>query len=186
MDTWVWTVIAVAAVVVIFVAYTVVASRRRQALRQGFGTEYDRALEHEGSRRAGESELRERLRRHDEFELRPLDRDERLHFVRAWDGVQASFVDKPADAVGDADRLIQDVMRARGYPVEDFDQRSADLSVDHPSVVENYRNGHALAERSSSGQATTEELRRAMVHYRSLFEELVGVGETTEPSRPSP
>jgi hypothetical protein len=115
--------------------------------------------------------------RHDEFDLRELDRDERQRYLRAWDGLQARFVDEPAGAIREADDLIQDVMRARGYPVDDFDQRAADLSVDHPTVVENYRGAHTIARRAHAGDATTEELRRGVVHYRALFEELVGVVE---------
>jgi hypothetical protein len=178
MDTWVWIVIAVVAVLVIAaVAYAALAARRRRELRTGFGPEYDRTLESAGSRRAAESELRERVSRYDEFDLRELDRDERQRYLRDWDALQARFVDEPAGAIRDADALIQDVMRARGYPVDDFDQRAADLSVEHPAVVENYRGAHTIAKRAHAGDATTEELRRGVVHYRALFEELVGVAE---------
>jgi hypothetical protein len=178
MDAWVWIVIAVVAVLVIaVVAYAGYSARRRRELRTDFGPEYDRTLESAGSRREAESELRERVTRHDEFDLRELDRDERQRYLRAWDGLQARFVDEPAGAIREADDLIQDVMRARGYPVDDFDQRAADLSVDHPTVVENYRGAHTIARRAHAGDATTEELRRGVVHYRALFEELVGVVE---------
>jgi hypothetical protein len=118
--------------------------------------------------------------RHDEFDLRPLDRDERNGYLREWDGVQAHFVDEPAGAIREADDLIQQVMRDRGYPVDDFDQRTADLSVEHADVVENDRSAHAVSKRSATGEATTEELRRAVVQYRTLFEDLVGVGDRQE------
>jgi hypothetical protein len=180
MDTWIWVALAIVAVVVVLVAVLMLtSSSRRRGLRRDFGPEYDRTLESAESRRGAESELRERVRRHDEFELRDLDRDERSRFLRAWEECQAHFVDAPQDAIGEADDLIRQAMRARGYPVDDFDQRAADLSVDHPSVVEHYRNAHQTAGRARSGEATTEELRRAMVHYRTLFDELVGVGDAT-------
>jgi hypothetical protein len=179
MDAWVWIVIAVVAVIVVAaVVFAAMSARRRRQLQSGFGPEYDRTLEAAGSRRAAESELRERVSRHDEFELRELDREERQRFLREWDGLQVRFVDEPAGAIKDADVLIQQVMRARGYPVDDFDQRAADLSVEHPTVVENYRGAHMIAGRAGSGEATTEELRRGVVHYRALFEELVGVADT--------
>jgi hypothetical protein len=178
MDTWVWILIAVLVVIVVAaLVYMAVTARRRRELQRGFGPEYDRALETSDSRRVAEAELLDRKRRHDQFELRELDRDERHRYLRAWDECQARFVDEPAGAIGEADDLIQKVMRERGYPVDDFDQRAADLSVEHPAVVENYRHAHGIARRSSSGEATTEELRRAMVHYRALFEEIVGVAE---------
>ncbi|MGH9117953.1 MAG: hypothetical protein ACRD0A_08780 [Acidimicrobiales bacterium] len=153
------------------------SSKRRRRLQQGFGPEYDRTLSEADSRRQAETALRERVRRHDELELRPLDREERHHYLRLWDGVQARFVDQPVEAIGDTDNLIQQVMRDRGYPVDDFDQRAADLSVEHAEVVANYRAGNAVAARSVTGESTTEELARAVVHYRALFEELVGVGD---------
>jgi hypothetical protein len=184
MDAWIWIVIAaVAVVLVVAVAYWVAAARRRQRLRQDFGPEYDRTLEAADSRGAAESDLRERVRRHDQLELRELDSAQRSELQRGWAEVQARFVDEPTGALDGADRLIQQAMRARGYPVDDFDQRAADLSVDHPVVVDNYRSAHDVAERSSSGQVTTEELRRAMVQYRSLFEELVGAGEVGSTER---
>jgi hypothetical protein len=181
MDTWVWIVIGVVvAVVVLLLLSSAFRARRRRGLQRGFGPEYDHALEEADSRRRAESELRDRVKRHDEFDLRPLDRDERNRYLREWEGVQARFVDEPAGAIGEADELIQKVMRDRGYPVDDFDQRAADLSVEHADVVENYRSAHAISGRSATGEATTEELRRAVVQYRVLFEDLVGVGDRTE------
>ena len=178
MDAWVWIVIViVVAIVVIALLAAASRTRRRKALQRGFGPEYDHTLTEADSRRGAEAELRERVKRHDEFELRPLDREERNQYLRQWDGVQANFVDEPAGAISDADDLIQRVIRDRGYPVDDFEQRAADLSVEHADVVENYRSAHAISARSATGEATTEELRRAVVQYRTLFEELVGVGE---------
>jgi hypothetical protein len=180
MDTWIWVVLAIVAVVIVLVAvFMLTSSSRRRSLRKDFGPEYDRTLESAESRRGAESELRDRQRRHDEFELRDLDRDERSRFLRAWEDCQARFVDSPQAAIGEADELIGHAMRARGYPVDDFEQRAADLSVEHPTVVEHYRHAHFIAGRAGSGEATTEELRRAMVHYRTLFDEIVGVGSST-------
>jgi hypothetical protein len=174
MDTWIWVVIVVAAVVVLVaVAYAMAQRRRRQELRRSFGSEYDHALEDAGSRSEAESELRERLRRHDELELRPLDPELRDRYEREWESVQNRFVDDPRGAIGDADGLIRDVMRARGYPVEDFDQRAADLSVDHPDVVENYRAAEEISRRSVQVEASTEDMRRAVVHYRALFADML-------------
>jgi hypothetical protein len=185
MDSWVWIVIiaVVAIIVIALIAAAASRARRRRGLQQSFGPEYDRTLTEADSRRQAESELRDRVKRHDEFDLRELDRDERSRYLREWDGLQAGFVDEPAETIGRADRLIGDVMRARGYPVEDFEQRAADLSVDHADFVEHYRSGHEIAREAEAGRATTEELRRAVIHYRALFEELVGVREADPADR---
>ena len=181
MDTSVWIIIAIAVVLVLVIALVAAGrAKRRKGLQSNFGSEYDHALTEADSRRRAEAELRDRVKRHDEFDLRPLDRDERNRYLREWDGVQAHFVDEPAGAIRDADDLIQQVMRDRGYPVDDFDQRAADLSVEHADVVENDRSAHAISKRSATGEATTEELRRAVVKYRTLFEDLVGVGDRQE------
>ena len=148
--------------------------RRTERLRNRFGvTEYDRAVEKDGNRRNAEAKLEERAHRVEGFHLKPLAPGDRARFVESWHGVQAHFVDSPADAVTEADRLLGDVMSTRGYPVSDFDQRAADISVDHPLVLENYRTAHEIALRQTRGQANTEDLRQAMVHYRTLFEELI-------------
>jgi hypothetical protein len=174
MDTWVWIVIAVALVVAVAALLWAVAnSRRRRELQEGFGPEYDRTVSEAPSRREAEAELRERRERHDEFDIRPLPADARERYAQEWEATHARFVDDPEAAIRDADDLIQQVMRERGYPVEDFDQRAADLSVDHPDVVENYRQGHNLARRTVRGEGDTESLRQALVHYRALFAELV-------------
>lgn len=154
--------------------------RRTERLRAQFGgAEYARAVEKGGNRRKAEAGLEERTERVESLHVRPLGAGDRARFVESWRGVQARFVDGPAGAVTEADQLVGDVMSARGYPVSDFEQRTADISVDHPLVVENYRTAHAIALRQTRGQANTEELRQAMVHYRTLFEELIN-----EPAMP--
>ena len=152
--------------------------RRTERLRTQFGgAEYARAVEEGGNRRHAEAGLEERTQRVEAFHVRPLSAGDRERFVESWRGVQARFVDGPAGAVTEADQLLGDVMSARGYPVSAFEQRAADISVDHPLVLENYRTSHEIALRQVRGQANTEELRQAMVHYRTLFEELVGEPE---------
>jgi hypothetical protein len=126
-----------------------------------------------GNRRHGEARLEERAQRVEAFHIRPLAAADRTRFIESWRGVQARFVDGPAGAVTEADRLLGDVMSTRGYPVTNFEQTAADISVDHPLVLQNYRAAHEIALRQTAGQASTEELRQAMVHYRTLFEELV-------------
>ena len=152
--------------------------RRTERLRTQFGgAEYARAVEKGGTRRHGEAGLEERAQRVEGFHVRPLAASDRAHFVESWRGVQARFVDGPAGAVTEADHLLRDVMSTRGYPVSDFEQRAADISVDHPMVLENYRAAHEIALRQTRGQASTEDLRQAMVHYRTLFDELVNEPE---------
>jgi hypothetical protein len=134
-----------------------------------------------GSRRQAEAALDERADRIERLHIRPLAAGDRARFVESWDRVQARFVDGPGSAVSDADKLLGDVMSTRGYPVSDFEQRAADISVDHPLVLENYRAAHQSALRQTRGQASTEDLRQAMIHYRTLFEELIS---EPEPARP--
>ena len=165
----------IAAVVVVAIVSFLLARRRRsQQLRERFGPEYDRVLEAEGEARRAEGVLEMRARRRDKFEIRPLSAAMRSDFAGRWTTVQAQFVDNPEAAVSGADQLVNELMKARGYPMADFDQRAADISVDHPVVVENYRAARDIALRHSRDQASTEDLRKAMVHYRSLFEELLG------------
>ena len=184
MDSWIWIVIALVAIVVVAgIVWSAVSSRRRARLQEGFGPEYDRTVSEAPSRREAESELRERRERHDEFDIRPLPPDARERYAQEWEATQARFVDDPEASIRDADDLIQQVMRERGYPVEDFDQRAADLSVDHPDVVENYREGHDLARRTVRGEGDTESLRQALVHYRALFAELVERHDTDDRER---
>lgn len=174
MPAWAWVLIVVAALAILAVV-TVKALRdhRSKTLRERFGPEYDRTLEGGESKKDAEAELAARAERRDRLEIRPLPTAARDRYLGEWQSVQARFVDDPDGAVRDADMLIQSVMRDRGYPMDDFEQRAADVSVDHPQVVENYRQGHALARASALGEGTTEDLRQAMQHYRSLFDELV-------------
>lgn len=154
--------------------------RQRKRLSGRFGAEYDRAVHDTGNRKEAERELERREERVALLDIHPLDADERARYAGEWKSVQARFVDEPVEAVAEADRLIADVMQRRGYPMGDFERRSADLSVDHADVVQNYRSGHELAERSRTGEADTEDLRRAMVHYRALFDELLEESPRTE------
>jgi hypothetical protein len=175
MSTWLWVVLVIAVVLfAVLILATAIRSRRTERLKEDFGPEYERAVNRAGDRQAAESELRDRQARHDELELRPLAPLARKGFMDAWQGTQAEFVDDPVVAISDADRLIQSVMRDRGYPVEDFDSRAALVSVDHPRVVERYRRAHTIAIANAAGDTDTEELRIAMQDYRALFEELVG------------
>jgi hypothetical protein len=176
MPAWGWIVIVIGALLVAGVAWLVVTRRRTEHLRSRFGPEYNRVVSSADSRRQAESELAAREARRDDLEIKPLRQESRARYTEEWKSVQADFVDEPAGAVARADSLLQQVMEERGYPIEKFDQRAADLSVDHPKVVENYREGHRLATRSSGNGAETEDLRQAMRHYRALFEELVELG----------
>src|SRR5439155_21706419 len=137
----------------------------------------ERTVSASGDRREAEAELARREKRRDKLEIHPLPLEERAHYREQWQQVQAVFVDAPADAVGEADTLIAQVMGDQGYPMEDFEERAADISVDHPSVVQNYRLAHRISDSNDRGEASTEDLRLAMLHYRSLFDELVEAGE---------
>lgn len=176
MDTTLLVIIVIAAVALVVIAaaaWFIAQQKRSENLRRGFGTEYDRTVDEHGDRGKAESELRERQKRVSKFDIKPLDPNDRERYAKSWAATQARFVDSPAEAVGEADRLVNDVMHARGYPMGDFDQQAADISVDHPHVVENYRSARAIAERNEAGEATTEDLRQAMVHYRELFNDLL-------------
>jgi hypothetical protein len=170
--------IVVAAVaILIFGAIAWLYARKRKSntaeLRQKFGPEYERAVLEHGSERKAEAKLADREKRIEKLKIRDLDSIERENFSTRWGAVQSRFVDSPKGAVAEADDLVSSVMKARGYPVSEFEQRAADISVDHPRVVEDYRSAHEIALRVGKDQASTEELRTAMIHYRSLFEELV-------------
>jgi hypothetical protein len=151
-------------------------------LRQKFGSEYDRAVLTHGSERKAEAKLTDREKRIEELNIRELDSMEHERYAKQWQAVQSRFVDSPKGAVAEADDLVSSVMKARGYPVSDFDQRAADIFVHHPRVVENYRSAHEIALRVGNNAATTEDLRTAMIHYHSLFEELVQVPAGVEKS----
>jgi hypothetical protein len=180
VDTWVWIVLAVVVLAAVaLVAVAALRKRQSEQLREGFGPEYDRVVEETGDRREAERELAERQKRHDELEIVPLSDQVRTRYAEEWRQVQARFVDEPEPAVAEADALVQRVMSDRGYPVaDDFERRAADVSVDHPDVVQNFREGHRLA-----GAGDTESLRQAMVHYRALFEELLEGGHDREEVR---
>lgn len=152
----------------------------RAHLRTHFGPEYSRTIEESGSRQVAEDRLRRREKRVHSYAIHPLPADQRARYIASWRTLQADFVDDPRAAVMAADRLLSDVMNARGYPVMEFEQQAADLSVEHPFVVQNYRAAHEIALRHERGRAGTEDLRKAMVHYRALFNELIG---ETDPSR---
>jgi len=172
MSTALAIVIIIAVIAIAFAVWMYVDKRRTQRLRTQFGSEYDRMVEASGRKQA-ETELESRSKRVQKFRIRSLSTEEQKRFAESWRREQAHFVDDPRAAVENADHLVGEVMRTRGYPVGEFERRAADLSVDHPRVVENYRSAHEIALRDSRGEASTEDLRRAMVHYRALFEDLL-------------
>lgn len=174
METWMWIAIAAAAAVIVIalVAWAVARNRRSKRLRDQFGHEYDRVVTNDG-RKNGETTLIEREKKVKSLQLRPLTTSEAKRFAGLWNDIQARFVDQPGAALSDADRIVGDVMVARGYPMEEFEERAADISVDHPNLVDHYRTAHGIAERHAVGEATTEEMRQAMIHYRALFSELL-------------
>ena len=163
-------------VVLVLIVAAIMISRKREAdrLRKAFGPEYDRQVEEAGSRSKAEAELHKREKRVEKLDIRPLPPAKREAFLADWEQVQAGFVDDPEKAIALADALVGDVMKARGYPVEDFEQRAADISVEHPQLVSNYRAAHEIAVRHRQGKAGTEDLRAAFIGYRSMFEELLG------------
>ncbi|MBA2323835.1 MAG: hypothetical protein H0V92_07445 [Pseudonocardiales bacterium] len=177
-------IIAVIAVAAMAVAGIQISRRKRtEQLRKQYGPEYDRAVEHADNQREAESELRDRVTRHKELELRHLDRPEREEFERRWSKLQGQFVDDPSHAVQGADRLAVDVMSARGYPVDDFEQRADDLSVSHPEVTQRYREARKIAKANVDGSADTEELRQAVTSYRALVTALLSEGESEADDR---
>jgi hypothetical protein len=171
-----WTIIVLGIAAIAIVA--ALASRRRSRLRsaelrQRFGPEYDRAVQEYGSSARAERELAARTRRVKHLKFRDLNETDRARFAATWSAIQSQFVDDPGKAVVQANELIKEVMRARGYPSDDFDHRVADLSVDHAAVIQHYRAARALSELNRDGQVNTEELRQAVVHYRALFADLL-------------
>ncbi|WP_187365753.1 hypothetical protein [Trebonia kvetii] len=173
MATWIWVVIAIAVVVVVALVAVRARQRRTAVLRDHFGPEYDRTVENREDRRAAEAELLARQRQRAQFDVQPLPEATRLSFAEEWRELQERFVDQPAQAAGAADALITRVMEARGYPMNDFDTQADLVSVDHPDTVENYRFAHAVQQRAQTQQASTEDLREALLRYRSLFDELL-------------
>jgi hypothetical protein len=173
MPLWAWILIAVVMLVLAGVlVWSVTRQRTSKRLRGSFGPEYERTVNLSGRRQA-ESELVAREKRREQLDIRTLAPAERQRYGEAWRDTQARFVDSPEQAIREADHLVTEVMRERGYPMEDFEQRTADVSVDHPHEVENYRAAHAISLANEQGKASTEDLRQAMVHYRALFDELL-------------
>jgi hypothetical protein len=174
-------VIVAGVIIVVLVAlvawYVTEQRRRRERLREQFGPEYEHTVEAYGERGEAEQALEARTERVASLHIRPLPAGESARYGDQWRQVQARFVDDPEGAIADADRLCGEVMQARGYPMGDFEQRAADVSVDHPHVVQHYRAAHAIATDAERGNAGTEQLRQAMVHYRTLFEDLIDARE---------
>ena len=177
---WIIGAIAIAAIVLLVFAWR---QQRSAHLRKRFGREYDRAVDQKHDVRAAEAALEARARRVEKLHIKPLTPSDAAAFGDAWRKLQAQFVDDPKAAVTNADRLIGEVMAARGYPLDDFEQRADDLSVDHPAVVTNYRAAREIVQRHARGQASTEDLRQAMVFHRSLFDELLGTAAESDKSR---
>lgn len=177
MSEWSWIFIAVVVIVVVIaiVAGWYFGRRRRSVrLKRHFGPEYDRTVADVGEPRAAEAELMEREKKRKKLDIVELTPEVRLEHAATWHRVQAEFVDAPQEAVGKAERLVTRVMRERGYPIDDFEQRAADISVDHPDVVENYRSAHVIYLSAHDGEINTEDARQAFVHYRALFDRLLG------------
>ncbi len=177
MPVWGWILIAAAIVVIAAIAIVVARSatsrKRTERLKERFGPEYERTLGETGEQRAAEAELASRERRRDKLNIVALSPRAREKYAASWRALQTAFIDNPSSAVGDADRLVIEVMRERGYPIDDFDQRAADISVDHPAVVDNYRAAHRISLSQQQGNVDTEQERQAFVHYRALFEKLL-------------
>jgi hypothetical protein len=186
VDIRLWTLLAGALIVALIAIAGWLIYQRAQSrrLRQRFGPEYRYALDDLGSRSKAEAELKRREKRVEKLHLVALAPAEAARFTQAWRGLQARFVDSPKGVLAEADRLVRDLMLQRGYPMGDFDRRAADISVDHPAVVEHYRAAQAIALRDQRGEADTEDLRQAVVHYRALFDELLEVKSAArEPGR---
>lgn len=184
LDTQTWIILAVVIVLALAAigAWYFYQKQRSQTLRRHFGPEYDRTVTELGSRAKGESELKAREKRVERLEILPLAPSEAARFSEAWQTLQSRFVDNPKGVVVQAEQLVRELMAKRGYPMGDFEQRAGDISVDHPDVVANYRAAQAIAVRDQRGSADTEELRKAVVHYRALFDELLEVREPRQES----
>ncbi|MGH2894340.1 MAG: hypothetical protein ACRDPM_13915 [Solirubrobacteraceae bacterium] len=176
-----WVLLAVIIVLLAIIGILVARQQRSRRLKDDFGPEYSRTVAQHGDQRVAEQELTSRRRRLSQFEIRPLEPPARERYLDRWGATQRHFVDEPVEAVGQAHVLVQEVMRDRGYPVDqDFEQRAADLSVEHPDLVENYRRANEISIRARSGQASTEQLRQSMVHFRALFDDLLAPGDTAD------
>lgn len=168
--------IVIAVAVIAVLGWYLARERRSKLLRSRFGPEYDYAMREFGDRHRAEDALATRQRRMEKIRVRPLSHEEHDRFAHEWHDVQARFVDDPPGSIEDADRLVSQVMKSRGYPMSEFEHRAEDLSVDHPHVVRNYRAAHRVATRQERGEASTEDLRKAFVYYRDLFDELLEAG----------
>jgi hypothetical protein len=184
VDPAVWLLIGVV-IVIALILYFAFRRRRSTALREHFGDEYDRTVEAAGGRGKAEAALEERERRVAKLDIRPLRPQERADFTGEWQEVKALFVDSPVEAVHHADRLLAQVMKTRGFPMADFDRRYEDLTVDHAEVARHYREGHEITTRHQRGEASTEDLRQAMIHFEALFDELVSDVEDESSERPA-
>ena len=186
MPVWGWILIAatvVIAAVLIVAALSATRRRRTERLKERFGPEYERTVFEAGEQKAAEKELAARERKRDALVILPLTPESLDKYADRWQMVQTAFVNNPSSAVGDADRLVTEVMRERGYPVDDFDQQAANISVDHPTVVENYRAAHAIHLSQQEGDIGTEEQRQAFVHYRVLYEKLLETEKANDTSQ---
>lgn len=187
MDTTTLAMIIVAAVILLLVGgfLGVVFSRRQRTkrLQERFGPEYERTVEDLGDQDEAEAELESRVEHVESMDIKPLSEEKKEHFAQEWRATQARFVDEPVAAIQQADRLVKEVMADKGYPLSDFEERAATISVEHPDLVENYRGVHAIATKSEREEVSTEELRQAMVHCRALFEDLLGAEVLEDKSR---
>jgi hypothetical protein len=188
MPVWSWFFIAAAVLIVltlvILAVLSVTSRRKTRRLKEHFGAEYERTVDEAGDQRAAEHELVSRERKRQKLDVVALSPDAHKEFADQWRVIQRVFVDDPSGAVGEADRLVTEVMRERGYPVDDFDQRAADISVDHPDTVEHYRAAHTLYLAQETADIGTEAQRQAFVHYRALFEQLLGADHKIEKNTP--
>ncbi|MDN5916819.1 MAG: hypothetical protein L0I76_17225 [Pseudonocardia sp.] len=181
MSSTVVIILIVVVVLLVLGAILLIRQRRGTHLREQFGSEYDRTVDTTGNRREAEKELEERRERRETLEIRPLAPDQRERYRQHWTRLQQAFSDDPAGSIRNADGLVVAIMRDRGYPVEDFDQRAADVSVDHPEAVEHYREARRIAEAHGVGRASTDDLRLAMTSYRALVDALLDDGGTDRP-----
>ena len=176
MSTGITVIIIIIAIIVVAAVAGILYDTRRRRLRQRFGPEYDRMVEEKGSRTRAEAELAGRERRVAGLDIRPLDPAAQARYAQNWTAIQEQFVDTPQEAVAAGQRLVRTVMNERGYPAEGDDQMLADLSVQHATVLDHYRAAYLISQRAADGMASTEDLRQAMIHYRALFEDLLGAG----------
>jgi LPXTG-motif cell wall-anchored protein len=186
-DTQTWIILGGVIVLILIGLGAWFSYKRKQShrLQERFGTEYGRTMDQLKSRTKAESNLKEREKRAERFHIVPLVPSDATRFIQAWKTLQGGFVDNPKGVVVQADQLVREVMLKRGYPMGDFEHRAADISVDHPGVVHNYRAAQAIAMRDELGEANTEDLRKAVVHFRALFDELLEVGEATQEVTPA-